>query len=254
MWEDLIKKRRQVRAAWDNEKIPSKEEVNTLLKKCLELTPSKNNLQPFKIHVIGPDNKKELDIITGICALHKTGSVAKYELEMDTNTDLGLHYKRPPYTLLFTVRLANDNQFTAEHENRHKQTNIDVGRTDKRFSQSDPNTFRRTANRNLASLEVGMFIMSLTALALEKGLSVSFIQSWPIWDWDERENKYIVEKNKYGKQWSELPWVKEAPLHVLQLGYKADFDDPLKTNSTDPKGENWENKCSPDDIIEFHNA
>ena len=40
MWEDLIKKRRQVRAAWDNEKIPSKEEVNTLLKKCLELTPS----------------------------------------------------------------------------------------------------------------------------------------------------------------------------------------------------------------------
>ena len=211
MWKDLISKRRQVRAAWDNEKIPSKEEVESLLKECLKLTPSKNNLQPFKIHVIGPENKKELDIITGICALHKTGSVAKYELEMDTNTDLGSHNKRPPYTLLFTVRLSKDNQFTAEHENRHKQTDIDVGRTDKRFSQSDPNTFRRTANRNLASLEVGMFIMSLTALALEKGLSVSFIQSWPIWDWDEEQNRYFVEKNKYGKQWSELPWVKEAP-------------------------------------------
>jgi len=250
MYEELIKKRRQVRAAWDSKRIPSKEEVESLLKICLDITPSKNNLQPFKIHVIGPDNKKELDILTGICALHKTGSVARYEREMDNEKDF--ENKRPPYTLLFTARLAEDNQFTAEHEKRHKQTDIDVGRTDKRFSQSDPVAFRRTANRNLASLEVGMFIMSLTALALEKGLSVSFIQSWPIWDWDENENKYIVETNKYGKQWSELPWVKEAPLHVLQLGYKANFDDPLKTNSTDPKGENWENKCDPNKIIQYH--
>ena len=244
MYEELIKKRRQVRAAWDNKRIPSKEEVESLLKTCLDITPSKNNLQPFKIHVIGPDNKKELDILTGICALHKTGSVARYEREMDNEKDF--EHKRPPYTLLFTLRLAEDNQFTAEHEKRHESQPYG-----KRFSQSDPTGYQRTANRNLASLETGMFIMSLTALALEKGLSTSFIQSWPIWTYDNFNKRYEIEQNAYGRQWSELPWVTDAPLHVLQLGYKADFDDPLKTNSTDPNGENWENKCSPDDIIDW---
>ena len=57
--EELFSKRRQIRAAWDYEKIPSKELIHSLLSRTLNISPSKQNLYPFKIHAFGPDDENE---------------------------------------------------------------------------------------------------------------------------------------------------------------------------------------------------
>ena len=46
--ENLFAKRRQIRAAWDQERIPSKELIHDLLNRTLNIAPSKQNLFPFK--------------------------------------------------------------------------------------------------------------------------------------------------------------------------------------------------------------
>jgi hypothetical protein len=65
--ESLFAKRRQIRAAWDQERIPSKELIHNLLTRTLNIAPSKQNLFPFKIHVIEPGNVEEHNAIAGIC-------------------------------------------------------------------------------------------------------------------------------------------------------------------------------------------
>ena len=50
MIEDLFSKRRQIRAAWDQKRIPSKETIKNLLERTMKIAPSKQNLFPFKKH------------------------------------------------------------------------------------------------------------------------------------------------------------------------------------------------------------
>jgi hypothetical protein len=57
--EELFSKRRQIRAAWDQNKVPSKEMIYDLLKRTQKISPSKQNLYPFKIHAFGPNDEKE---------------------------------------------------------------------------------------------------------------------------------------------------------------------------------------------------
>jgi len=60
--EKLFSKRRQIRAAWDPERAPSKEMIYDLLKRTQKVSPSKQNLYPFKIHAFGPDDLEEKKI------------------------------------------------------------------------------------------------------------------------------------------------------------------------------------------------
>lgn len=242
--ENLFSKRRQVRAAWDQERIPSKELIHDLLYRSLNIAPSKQNLYPFKIHVIGPDNEQDHKNIAGICALWRTGSVNNWS--EDVLQHKGQDYKKAPWVLVFTLRKCEPNNFVKEHSANHGDTEYI------RFNQVHHKFYRNDVNKKIAAFESGMFIEILTGLCLENDLSISYIESWPTWRWNEVTEQYKIEKNKVGFQWDTLPWVTEVPLMVVQIGYKANMHDPLSTNAIYPDRISWENKPSVNDIVKYH--
>jgi len=105
--EKLFTTRRQIRS-FDEEKIPSRELIDDLLRKTFSLTPSKQNIFPYSVHVIGPEHydlKGELYLLS-------------QHMGQTSNTQ-----SLAPYNLLFTARLAKPNAFN----NEVAQGNIEIG-------------------------------------------------------------------------------------------------------------------------------
>lgn len=240
--ELLFSKRRQIRAAWEIEKVPSKELIYDLLKRTLKIAPSKQNLYPFKIHAFGPEDKLERNIISKICALFKTGSVNNWEDDEDAAKLKNEKNKDAPWVLVFELRKCEPNTFVREHSELHGDW--------KRFTQIDER-FRATPNVTLACIEVGMFVKLLAGLCLENDLCISYIKSFPSWTWSKHENKYHKDVNKVGLSWDSLPQITEMPLLVVQIGYRANMNDPLNTNAFDKNKTSLEDKPSIEKIVQF---
>lgn len=234
---NLFKKRRQVRWGWDQTKIPSKELIQELLEKAYDTAPSKQNLFPFKIHVIGPNNNVDNEKISKICALFNTGSVNNWEAQPHPNA-------KAPWVLIFELRKCDHNDFTLTHSKKHNDW--------KRFTQLDER-FRDAVNQRLSSIEVGMFTKVLAGLCLERNLAISYIKSFPEWRWDEKRNVYKKNSNKVGSSWEVLDYITEMPLLVVQIGYKTEEWDPLSTNIDNPKRSGgMEVKPPIQDVIKYH--
>ena len=263
MMEELFAKRRQIRAAWDQKKLPSTELVKDLLNRSLNISPSKQNLYPFKIHAFGPHNPEEKQIIGQICNLYKTGSVNHWDDENkdgefhsaagDLNSknhmldDQGNDYRLAPWVLVFEQRLAKPNNFVIEYSKLHSSP------PEERFTQVNPNRFRNPANTKLTCIEIGMFIQTLAGLCLENNLGISYIRSYREWVWNSNSKKYIKDYNPIGLNWDDLPEITECPLMICQLGYVAPIEDYLQSNSMDPNDIHWESKPHIDDIVSFKN-
>jgi len=258
--EEIFSKRRQIRAAWDQKKLPSKELIHNLLERTLNIAPSKQNLFPFKIHAFGPDDPEEKKIIGQICSLWKTGSVNHWDDESKNGNfkseygylnvkdyvfdERGNDRRNAPWVLVFEQRLANENNFVREHHELHQDGH--------RFTQTDPKRFRGLCNTKLTCIEIGMYLQTLAGLCLENNLNISYIRTFPEWQWDE--DHYHKESNKSGGlDWSSLPQITEAPLMIAQIGYVADVDDFFKSNSLDPNEIHWENKPDINEIVKFKN-
>ena len=54
--EEIFSKRRQIRSAWDQTRLPSKETIKNLLERTMKIAPSKHNVYTFKIHSFGPND------------------------------------------------------------------------------------------------------------------------------------------------------------------------------------------------------
>lgn len=246
--ENIYKMRRQIRAAWDHERVPSKELIYDLLKRTLNIAPSKQNLFPFKIHAFGPENKKERDIVSQICCLYKSGSVNNWEDSDQVAEAKGQTNKDAPWVLVFELRKCKWNNFVKDYSKMH-----DNGQAYKRFTQIDEDRFRGSANKSLACVEIGMFIKLLAGLCLENELAISYIKSFPEWTWRGGRKEYNKDKNKFGLSWDSLPQITESPIIVVQIGYKANMEDILATNALDKDAVLWENKPHIDDIVQFKN-
>ncbi len=258
--EDLFAKRRQIRAAWDNIRVPNKELVHDLLKRTLDIAPSKQNLFPFKIHAYGPNDTKEKHTVSQICNLWKTGSVNHWDDENNNgniksaegNLNIknmpvfdheGNDMRLAPWVLVFEQRLAEPNGFVKEYSQLHNDYS--------RFTQTDPKRFRDVCNTKLTCIEIGMFIQTLAGLCLENNLGISYIRSFPEWRWASERNEYKKDINKHGLGWDSLPDITEAPLMIVQLGYVADVVDFFQSNSLSPNKIHWENKPDIDSIAKF---
>ena len=240
--EKLFSKRRQIRAAWDHEKLPTKDLIYDLLTRTLKIAPSKQNLFPFKIHAFGPDNVEEKSIVSRICALFPTGSVNNWEESKETANAKKETNKDAPWVLVFELRKCEPNVFVKEHSALHNDW--------KRFTQIDER-FREVTNRTLAAIEVGMYCKLLAGLCLENDLAISYIKSFPEWTWAGQRGEYNKNINKVGLSWDSLPQITEAPLLVVQIGYKANMQDVLATNIDDPTRPFLEDKPSIDTIVQF---
>lgn len=80
---------------------------------------------------------------------------------------------------------------------------------------------------------------------------MSYIKSFPEWTWKGARGEYGKNTNKNGLDWNALPQITEAPLLVVQIGYKLDMVDPLATNAFDPNRDFLEDKPSIDTIVQF---
>lgn len=241
---NLFKKRRQIRWAWDQERIPSKELIDNLIETTFEVAPSKQNLFPFKIHILGPENEKDILTVGKICALFKQGSVNQWQMEEEPHPN-----HKAPWVLIFELRKCEPNDFVIKHGMKYEGGY-------KRFTQIDER-FRGPTNTKLACIEVGMFLKILAGQCLENDLQISYIKSFPEWNWQPQHEKYRKDTNKgSGIDWSVLPYIKEMPIIVAQIGFKADIDDILATNIDNPNlpldERGAEIKPLLEDIIEYH--
>jgi len=230
--EEIYSKRRQIRAAWDPDRAPSKEFIYNLLKRTQNIAPSKQNLYPFKIHAFGPDNPEEKKIVQQLCCLYEEGSAFDFDLSEEEQKKRGQTYNVPGWVLVFELRKCKPNTFIKEYGEMYKSKGLypwgegssgAVGR----FSQISEKRFRENMNRSLAAIEVGMFTKLLAGLCLENDLAISYMKSFPEWQWKGKRQEYEKNINQVGANWDSLPQITEAPLLVVQIGYKADMEDPL---------------------------
>jgi len=261
--EKLFSKRRQIRAAWDPNRSPSKELIYDLLKRTQNIAPSKQNLYPFKIHAFGPNNPEEKKKVEQICCLYTQGSVNNFDRSQADLKTAGEDNNFPPWVLVFELRKCEPNTFIKQYAkilkgNSPYATENDYNSAASRFSQISEDRFRENNNKSLACIEVGMFTKILAGLCLENDLAISYIKSFPEWTWKGQSKRYSKDINEVGLSWDSLPEITEAPLLVVQIGYKADMDDPLASTvevdgvvHSTKGGVLLEDKPSIDEIIQF---
>jgi len=261
--EEIYLKRRQIRAAWDPDRAPSKEFIYDLLKRTQNIAPSKQNLYPFKIHAFGPDNEKEKRIIEQICCLYTEGSVNNFDKTKDELEESGQSNNLPSWVLVFEQRKCRPNTFIKEYGTIFKEESQFISEDDfsgsqSRFSQISEKRFRENNNKTLTAIEVGMYVKLLAGLCIENNLAISYIKSFPEWRWAGKRGEYNKDKNKVGLSWDSLPQITEAPLLVVQIGYKADMEDPLASTvevdgviHSTKGGILLEDKPSIDEIVQF---
>lgn len=185
MIEEIYKTKKQIRV-YDETKIPDTELVNVLIKKTYDLTPSKQNLMPFKLFVLGPDCKEEKDELYNITKI--TPANVKHNRAVYA-----------PYVLIFTHRLVDDANEAVI--NRSKKGHTQAG--------CDPEKFMNKGPLIQSSIEVGMYSSILAGLCLENNLEISFLKCFK--SWYKREDR---------GPWLRLPFVRYTPLMLMSIGYR----------------------------------
>ena len=183
--EQLLDSRRQIRV-FDDINIPDKSIIESLLDKTHKLVPSKQNLMPYKVIVLGPECKKEKQIL--------------YDLSKENDSD-DIHNtcSLAPYVLIFTNRLATPNQAVQKRIDKHGHN----------YFVCNPKDYKK----NVDGIEVGIFASVLSTLALEKEIDVSYMKCFPHWPGGQH-------------YWKELPFVDETPFLTMSLGYRKHKQQP----------------------------
>ena len=179
--EDILSKRQQTKL-FDTNKIPDKEISEKIIKTAFKLTASKQNLYPYKVHILGPNAIQEKQDLYDIISHQKGGSK-------------NINVKEAPYCLIFTIRLITnpDSIILTRVKNGHPYAAIDP----KKYRGQIPGV----------ALEVGMFSKVLSSLALENGLDVAYTGCFP--DYEHNINL-----------WKKLPFIDDLVIFAMQFGYK----------------------------------
>jgi len=181
MIEELLLKRQQTRE-YDVNKLPNKKVVEDILAKAFKLTASKQNLYPYKVHILGPDNKDFKKVFYDIVN-HQPGGLQNWNVA------------QAPYCLIFTKRfVANPDPEIYDRMNNGENYNV-----------CDPKKYHKD-NRSSA-IEIGMFAKVLTTLVLEKNMDVSYTGCFPSYN----DNKEL---------WKKLPFIDDTVIFSMQFGYR----------------------------------
>lgn len=179
---EIYKKRKQT-IKYDQENYPDIDIVKNILTETFKITASKQNLYPYKVHVLGPNHKNiKKDLYDIIC--HASGGP----------NNINVLYA--PYCLIFTTRWVN-NPDPIIYER------IKRGHT---YTVCDPKLYNHA--KAATCIEVGMFSKILTGLCLEKNINVSYTLCFP----DYEKNKDL---------WKKLSFIKDPVLFSMQLGYRT---------------------------------
>lgn len=187
MIEEIYKIKKQIRV-YNEDRIPDINLINSIIEKTYNLVPSKQNLMPYKIHVLGPECKEEKECL----------------YDLTTHTEANVKHNRAvfaPYVLIFTNRIVDDtNEAVLDRlEKGHPVQGV-----------CDPKKFMNKGPLIQTSIEVGMYSSILAGLCLENKLDISFIKCFKSW--------YGINADR--GDWIKLPFVRYTPLMLMCIGYR----------------------------------
>ena len=167
-----------------------------MIEKTHNLVASKQNLMPYKIHVLGPECvelKKELYVLT-------TSASSKEHTQTTTNYQV-----YAPYVFVFTNRLV-------DNPNEKVENAISKGYP---FHNCFPETYQNENSLQTACVEIGMWSKIFTGLCLENNIDVSYLKCF----------------NDNPNDWS---FINEVPLFVMCAGYRQFSDSERHILETKP--------------------
>lgn len=172
MISEIFKKRYQVYFYMN--KAPEEGLVKNLITKTYELVSSKQNIMPYKVHILGPhciDEKQKI-----------------YDRIKQTIGGSHNHNIKAPYNLIFTTRLViSPSEYVKKLINEgHDQPCTDL----KKYKKDKHNI----------SLEIGMFAKILTGLCLENNLGVSYQLCFKDWQYKSEEVLFSMQLGYPGHQ------------------------------------------------------
>ena len=151
---------RQVRYFKPDE-YPEKKIIESFISEAYSLTPSKQGLVPYKIHVFGPDRLKEKT------ALYKASKSTPERNPNGGASDTGNFQIFAPYLLLFTSRLCSN-------PNPLVRRSVLKGHV---FISCDPKKYQK--ERRVPGIEIGMFCNNLSKICLSNGLNIAYTACFP---------------------------------------------------------------------------
>lgn len=233
MIEDSLSKRKHV-IHYDTEIIPTKEEVEEILRTGYCLSTSKQKSFAYKFWILGP-NKERSNILYNIAEGRKINvDYEAYRTTTDSEeytANCGLfHILSAPWTFLVTPRISSPNP--------HFRYWFDS--TGSRWQLEDWE-FVNTQNRESNAIDVGMVTTAISGAAWDRGWDVS----------------YNVCFHNDRKKWPEsLPFISGEwgfrPVLMVTLGKaKTYFYERLKKDGTVPFDPKYNLDPPFEDIFEF---
>jgi hypothetical protein len=200
MIEAIFFKREQVRF-FDQINVPSADLINELLLTTVKLVPSKQNMMPYKIHVLGPEHIKTKEILYTLASKQELPNDYQKRLSTLNSGNTALF---APYVLLFEKRIPIPNRYILQLISRGH-----------RYPECDPSQHYR--HNKLAAIEVGLFSSILTGLCLEKEISVSYTECLPNVNRNNLEDQNPIKINPYAGL---INFINEDIFLALSLGYQ----------------------------------
>jgi len=216
---DSLEKRAHV-VHYKTDDIPTKDEIERILKIGYPLASSKQNAFPYKVWILGPnaERSEKLYQMTEQNKIDFDGDVGdKYH----ANPNL-LHVKSAPWTLITTPRVAPPNPFAAEQ----------CEKTGTSWEMGEESFIPR--GRETWSIEVGMVAKTITGAVLDYNLDTSYCICFPgeIQDWKAARG---------------FEFIKYYPYLIQTIG-KADL---YKWQNMKPESLAMDTRPPFDDVFEF---
>lgn len=217
--QDSLKKRAHV-VHYKTDDIPTKDDIERILRTGYPLATSKQNAFPYKVWILGPNAERsnKLYQMTEQNKIDFDGDVGdKYH----ANPNL-YHVKSAPWTLIITPRVAPPNAFAAE------QCEL----TGTQWEMGDESFIPR--GRESWGIEVGMVAKAITGAVCDEGFDTSYCICFP----------------KEVKKWEEagdFDFIKHFPYLIQTIG-KAEL---YKWQNMSEDGLKKDTRAPFNDVFEF---
>ena len=215
---DTLNKRKHVYEYKDDD-IPSAGTIEDIMRKAWQVTPSKQNIMPYKVSILGPNNKlTKQKVYNKVVGNHKRMEEEGLKLGYidRVSNKINPHYRHVlenPYLIVFSQRVCTDKDISTFYKRQ-----IANGHFMEQASVEWVNKIKSST-----AVEVGLFAQNVAALCLEQDIDYSFTVCFP------------GDVNK----WKDVSFVEYPVLLLMSLGkakvYRRDFlpqsssDDDYKT-------------------------
>ena len=211
---DSLKKRAHV-VHYKKDIIPTRSQIEEILRIGYPLATSKQKAFPYKAYVLGP-NEERSKMLYNLCEGNKIDFDGDVGEKYHANPNL-YHLKSAPWTLIFTPRVAPGNQFAQEQ----------CAKTGTRWEMGEESFIPH--GRESWSIEVGMIAKTITGAVLDTGWDTSYCICFP---------KQVIKWHTNTKFY--FNFVKYMPYLIQTIG-KADLykwqnmsEDSLKKDTCPP--------------------